>query len=78
MMSPHSFKRLESGNILKPNEIDFKKMISEQQASTKIIKKAIEDNKSTTKTYWNQHGEAVTEEIRKGILNRYTYKHRRV
>jgi hypothetical protein len=74
LMSPHSFKQLELGRTITPNEVSYKKMISEQKTSTATLKKAIEANRPILKVYRDGDGNQVNDENRGGRRRLTTYK----
>ena len=74
LMSPHSFKQLELGRTITPNEINYKKIIANDDRNTNKIAKAIEANRPILKVYRDGDGNQVNDENRGGRRRLTTYK----
>jgi len=77
LLMPHSFKQLEMGNTISSSDINYKALLNGANQNAASIKKAIEDNKVSIVTHWNEHDEAVENKINRAVSEKTTFRKRR-
>ena len=73
-MSPHLFKEVELGNNINNVSVNMEPVIEQMQQDTTRIEGAIKKYQSINMTNWNEHGEAVTREIKDNVTRVTTHK----
>ncbi len=76
-MKPHQFQELQGGNLIASPAIDMEPVISTLNSNVVRIEGALKRYQSINETHWNEHGEAVTKQIKEGIIKYITFKNRR-
>ena len=78
-LSPSHFKQLEVGNMMQqPNNVNLMPMITELSKQTDRLEKAFSKGQVAYEVHWNEHGEAVKKEVRKGVTKALTFKKSRI
>jgi hypothetical protein len=77
-LSPSHFKQLELGNMMQPNNVSLMPMITELGKQTDRLEKAFEKGQVAYEVHWNEQGEAIRSETRRGITNALKFKKSRV